>query len=140
MMEAKLPICGLKTSPHIESQVKTLKAKYCALHELLSQGGFGWNDEHMMLMCEKHIYDEWVKSMEFQSQGTEDFEISSSQPPSVQRCNSMDNNVIVSKRARIVRNKTTNELHKDFSNMASAIAAMTLKLDGLINVYHIRRR
>ena len=61
MMEAKLPNCGLKASPHIESQVKTLKAKYCALHELLSQSGFGWNDEHMMLMCEKNVYDKWVK-------------------------------------------------------------------------------
>ena len=60
-MEAKLPNCGLKASPHIESRVKTLKAKYCALHELLSQSGFGWNDEHMMLMCEKNVYDEWVK-------------------------------------------------------------------------------
>ncbi|KAK0590106.1 hypothetical protein LWI29_022765 [Acer saccharum] len=202
MMEAKLPNCGLKASPHIESRVKTLKAKYCALHELLSQSGFGWNDEHMMLMCEKNVYDEWVKkrkdasglfnkpfphyyalgeiygkdratgvnasnaaddkeelqqddatdyenvesfidllngniggqNMEFQSQGTEDFEISSSQPPSAQRRKSTDNNVVVSKRARTVRNKATNEMHKDFSNMASAIAAMAPKLDGLINV------
>ncbi|TXG63780.1 hypothetical protein EZV62_010774 [Acer yangbiense] len=181
MMEAKLPNCGLKASPHIESRVKTLKAKYCALHELLSQSGFGWNDEHMMLMCEKNVYDEWVKiygndratgvnasnaaddeeelqqddttdhenvesfidllngniggqNMEFQSQGTEDFEISSSQPPSAQRRKSTDNNIAISKRAHTVRNKATNEMHKDFSNMASAIAAMAPKLDGLINV------
>ncbi|KAK1570953.1 hypothetical protein Q3G72_009570 [Acer saccharum] len=178
MMEAKLPNCGLKASPHIESRVKILKAKYCALHELLSQSGFGWNDEHMMLMCEKNVYDKWVKkrkdasglfnkpfphyyalgeiygkdhenvesfidllngniggqNMEFQSQGTEDFEISSSQPPSAQRRKSTDNNVAVSKRARTVRNKATNEMHKDFSNMAFAIAAMAPKLDGLINV------
>ncbi|TXG48559.1 hypothetical protein EZV62_024434 [Acer yangbiense] len=195
MMEAKLPNCGLKASPYIESQVKTLKAKYCALHELLSQSGFGWNDEHMMLMCEKkNVYDYWKRkdesgmfykpfphyytlgeiygkdhatgvnagnatddeeelqqddatdhenvesfidllngniggqNMEFQSQGIEDFEISSSQPPSAQRCKSMDNNVVVSKRACTVRNKATNEMHKDFSNMAFAIAAMAPSL------------
>ena len=74
------------------------------------------------------------QNMEFQSQGTEDFEISSSQPPSAQRRKSTNNNVAVSKRARIVRNKATNEMHKDFSNMASAIATMAPKLDGLINV------
>ncbi|KAK0571179.1 hypothetical protein LWI29_012142 [Acer saccharum] len=65
---------------------------------------------------------------------TEDFEISSSQPPSAQRRKSIDNNVAVSKRARTVRNKATNEMHKDFSNMAFAIATMAPKLDGLINV------
>ena len=74
------------------------------------------------------------QNMEFQSQGTEDFEISSSQPPSAQRRKSIDNNVAVSKRARTVRNKATNEMHKDFSNMAFAIATMAPKLDGLINV------
>ncbi|KAI9156900.1 hypothetical protein LWI28_013798 [Acer negundo] len=74
------------------------------------------------------------QNMEFQSQGIEDFEISSSQPPSAHHRKSTYNNVAVSKRARTVRNKATNEMHKDFSNMAFAIAAMTPKLDDLINV------
>ncbi|KAK4854205.1 hypothetical protein QYF36_020466 [Acer negundo] len=53
---------------------------------------------------------------------------------SAQRCKSTDNNVVVLKRARTIRNKAINEMHKNFSNMTSAIAAMAPKLDGLINV------
>ncbi|KAK0591484.1 hypothetical protein LWI29_002725 [Acer saccharum] len=74
------------------------------------------------------------QNMEFQSQGIEDFEISSFQPPSAQRCKSTDNNVVISKRACTIRNKATNEMHKEFSDMASANAAMVPKLNGLINV------
>lgn len=61
MMERKLPDCGLKASPHIESRIKTLKSKYFALSEMLSHNGFGWNDKQMMLICDKHVYNEWVK-------------------------------------------------------------------------------
>ncbi|KAB2607171.1 ATPase WRNIP1 [Pyrus ussuriensis x Pyrus communis] len=49
MMEAKLPGCGLKAFPHIESRIKMLKAKYFALTELLALSGFEWNEEKMML-------------------------------------------------------------------------------------------
>lgn len=62
MMERKLPDCGLKASPHIESRIKTLKSKYFALSEMLSRNGFGWNDKQMMLICDKRVYNEWVKS------------------------------------------------------------------------------
>ncbi|XP_024022167.1 uncharacterized protein LOC21400367 [Morus notabilis] len=62
MMEGKLPGCGLKASPHIESRIKTLKSKYFALSEMLSHRGFGWNDKQMMLICDKRVYNEWVKS------------------------------------------------------------------------------
>ncbi|CAN6562247.1 unnamed protein product [Malus baccata var. baccata] len=61
MMEAKLPGCGLKVCPYIESRIKTLKAKYFALTELLSLSEFEWNEEKMMLVCEKSVYDETVK-------------------------------------------------------------------------------
>ncbi|CAN6579235.1 unnamed protein product [Malus baccata var. baccata] len=61
MLEAKLPGCGIQASPHIESRVKTLKKKYCALTEMLSQGGFSWDDKQMMLVCNRSLYDEWVK-------------------------------------------------------------------------------
>ncbi|KAK3205679.1 hypothetical protein Dsin_019725 [Dipteronia sinensis] len=89
------------------------------------------NVESFKDLLDKNIGD---RNMEFQSQGTEDFEISSSQPPNAQCLKSTDNNVAVSKRARTIINKTTNEMHTNFSNMASAIAAMAPKLDGLINV------
>ena len=59
MMEAKLPGCELKVSPHIESRIK--KAKYFALTELLALSGFVWNEEKMMLACEKSVYDETTK-------------------------------------------------------------------------------
>ena len=61
MVERKLPGCELKASPHIESRIKTLKAKYYALSEMLSQKGFGWNDKQMMLICERSLYNDWVK-------------------------------------------------------------------------------
>ncbi|CAL9019553.1 unnamed protein product [Prunus brigantina] len=54
MLKVKLPNSGLKASPHIESRVKTLKGKYGALADALSQSGFGWNEEEMMLVCEKN--------------------------------------------------------------------------------------
>ncbi|BBN68949.1 hypothetical protein Prudu_658S000300 [Prunus dulcis] len=48
ILEVKLPNSGLKASPHIESRVKTLKGKYGALANALSQCGFGWNEEEMI--------------------------------------------------------------------------------------------
>ncbi|XP_050125783.1 uncharacterized protein LOC126603069 [Malus sylvestris] len=61
MMEAKLLGCRLKVSPHIESRIKMFKAKYFALTELLALSGFEWNEEKMMLACEKSVYDETTK-------------------------------------------------------------------------------
>ncbi|PON84148.1 hypothetical protein TorRG33x02_200460 [Trema orientale] len=61
MLEAKLPNSGLKASPHIESRVKILKTKYYCLIELSSLSGFDWDNEQMMLLYEKSVFDEWVK-------------------------------------------------------------------------------
>ena len=60
-MEANLPSCGIKASPHIESRVKWLKQTYCALKDMLSLSGFGWNNEQMMLYCDRSVFDEYVK-------------------------------------------------------------------------------
>lgn len=61
MLEVKLLGCGIHVSPHIESRVMKLKKKYSALCEMLVQNGFGWHDEQMMLVCDRRVYDEWVK-------------------------------------------------------------------------------
>ncbi|KAL6184451.1 hypothetical protein ACLB2K_045852 [Fragaria x ananassa] len=60
-MEAKLPGHGILANPHIESRIKTLKAKYAALSEMLNQSGFSWNEQEMMLVCEQSVFTEWVK-------------------------------------------------------------------------------
>ncbi|KAL6214124.1 hypothetical protein ACLB2K_013562 [Fragaria x ananassa] len=60
-MESKLPGCGILANPHIESRIKTLKTKYAALAEMLNQSGFSWNEQEMMLVCEKSVYIEWVE-------------------------------------------------------------------------------
>ena len=45
-------------SSHIESRMKTLKAKYYA--KTWSQIGFGWDEDQMMYMCEKlYLKNEW---------------------------------------------------------------------------------
>ncbi|KAL5550500.1 hypothetical protein UlMin_000676 [Ulmus minor] len=62
MMEANLPGCGIKASPHIQSCVKWLKQKYCVLKDMLSLSGFGWNNEQMMLYCDRSVFDEYVKN------------------------------------------------------------------------------
>ncbi|KAK9668488.1 hypothetical protein RND81_13G064100 [Saponaria officinalis] len=64
LMEQKLPGCGKKAKPHIESRVKTLRIQYDAITEMLSPqaSGFGWNDEEKHVTCERSVWDIWVKS------------------------------------------------------------------------------
>ncbi|VVA26458.1 PREDICTED: At2g29880 [Prunus dulcis] len=61
-MEQKLPGCGLKAVPHIESCVKTLKKQTLAISDMLTNSsGFAWNDEEKMVVCKKQVFDDWVK-------------------------------------------------------------------------------
>ncbi|KAK9755467.1 hypothetical protein RND81_01G027300 [Saponaria officinalis] len=64
LMEQKLPGCGKKAKPHIESRVKTLRKHYDAITEMLSPqaSGFGWNDEGKFVTCEQSVWDNWRKS------------------------------------------------------------------------------
>ncbi|KAK9665080.1 hypothetical protein RND81_14G088900 [Saponaria officinalis] len=64
LMEQKLPGCGKKAKPHIESRVKTLRKHYDAITEMLSPqaNGFGWNDEGKFVTCEQSVWDNWLKS------------------------------------------------------------------------------
>nr|XP_011464620.1 PREDICTED: uncharacterized protein LOC105351564 [Fragaria vesca subsp. vesca] len=61
VMESKLPGCGILANPHIKSRIKTLKTKYVAVAEMLNQSGFSWNEQEMMLVCEKSVYIKWVE-------------------------------------------------------------------------------
>ncbi|CAN6708654.1 unnamed protein product [Malus baccata var. baccata] len=180
MMEAKLPRCGLKASPHIESRIKTLKATYFALTELLALSGFEWNEEKMMLACEKSAYDEATKGKkdasglynkpfphyhslgeiyakdrdvganagnadddeeevrledanvnqhEGEDESGNDFDSSFSVPNTQQQRNAESNTSNISrKKARVA-----DEMAKQFSIMAKAIADVGPKIDGLVH-------
>lgn len=62
-LEQKLPGCGLKAQPHIESRLKLLKTKYGAISDMLNggSGAFAWNEESKMIISEKKIYEDWCK-------------------------------------------------------------------------------
>ena len=66
-MEKKLPGCGIKASPHIESRYKTLRRQYWAIDDMLgpNASGFGWNDNEKMVVVEKQIFEVWVKVILF---------------------------------------------------------------------------
>ncbi|KAL5569373.1 hypothetical protein UlMin_025948 [Ulmus minor] len=64
-LEAKLPGCDLKAKPHIESRMKTLKAQFYVVHEMLtgpSCNGFGWDSDRKMVTAEKPIWDAYLQS------------------------------------------------------------------------------
>nr|CAD1833871.1 unnamed protein product [Ananas comosus var. bracteatus] len=61
MIEEKLPGCGLKANPHIESRVKYFKQKYSAISEILSKTGIAWDDQQKVISCDKKWYDDWCK-------------------------------------------------------------------------------
>ncbi|KAM3708278.1 hypothetical protein ACB098_02G086300 [Castanea mollissima] len=63
LLEKKLPGCGIKASPHIESRYKTLRKQYRAIADMLgpNASGFGWNDNEKMVVVEKQIFEDWVK-------------------------------------------------------------------------------
>ena len=62
-MEKKLPGCGIKASPHIESRYETLRRQYRAIADMLgpNASGFGWNDNEKMVVVEKKFFEVWVK-------------------------------------------------------------------------------
>ncbi|KAI8567434.1 hypothetical protein RHMOL_Rhmol02G0122000 [Rhododendron molle] len=65
VLHEKLPGHGIKAKPHIESRIKTLKKDVCIVYDMIyggSTSGFGWDPNTNMVVAEKHIWDDYVKS------------------------------------------------------------------------------
>ncbi|KAG5526623.1 hypothetical protein RHGRI_032780 [Rhododendron griersonianum] len=65
VLHEKLPGHGIKAKPHIESRIKTLKKDVCIVYDMIYGGsttGFGWDPNTNMVVAEKHIWDDYVKS------------------------------------------------------------------------------
>lgn len=61
-MEEKLPGCGLKADPHIESKIKTLKRHLAYILAIEENGdGFWWDDEQTMVVGNKEAFLCWAK-------------------------------------------------------------------------------
>lgn len=64
-MEEKLPGCGLKADPHIESKIKTLKRHLAYILAIEDHGdGFWWDDEQKMVVGSKEAFLSWAKNHE----------------------------------------------------------------------------
>ena len=63
LMEKKIPGCGRKAKPHIESRVKTLRKHFDVVTEMLSlqASGFGWNAEGKFVTCDQAVWYVWIK-------------------------------------------------------------------------------
>ncbi|KAI8563289.1 hypothetical protein RHMOL_Rhmol03G0101600 [Rhododendron molle] len=65
VLHEKLPGHGIKAKPHIESRIKTSKKDVCIVYDMIyggSTSGFGWDPNTNMVVAEKHIWDDYVKS------------------------------------------------------------------------------
>ncbi|KAF7844026.1 putative myb/SANT-like domain-containing protein [Senna tora] len=65
MMQRKLPGCGLKGNPHIQSRIKTLKSNWTTVHDMVygtNTSGFGWDEDRQMVVADKDVWDAYIKS------------------------------------------------------------------------------
>ncbi|CAL5360074.1 unnamed protein product [Camellia sinensis] len=65
VLHEKLPGCGIKAKPHIESRVKTLKRDTGTVFDMVNRvgcSGFGWDSNTNMVVAEKQVWDGYVQS------------------------------------------------------------------------------
>ncbi|KAD4585989.1 hypothetical protein E3N88_23590 [Mikania micrantha] len=59
-----LPNAGIKTKPHIESRIKTMKSDWSAVHDMLSwnnMSGFGWDYNNDMLDAPQPVWQAYIQ-------------------------------------------------------------------------------
>ena len=64
MMEAKLPGCGIKATPHITSRIKTLKRLWQMAYDMVygpNTSGFGWDPDTKFVTAEPAVWEEYLK-------------------------------------------------------------------------------
>ena len=63
-LSTKLPNCGLRAKPHIESRLRTLKREFQILHDMLTgpnTSGFGWDSVRKCVTTENDVWDAYVQ-------------------------------------------------------------------------------
>ncbi|KAI9122775.1 hypothetical protein K1719_005664 [Acacia pycnantha] len=66
MMEAKLPGCGIKATPHITSRLKTLKRLWQTTYDIIygpNTSGFGWDPETKLVTADDNVWEEYMKTL-----------------------------------------------------------------------------
>ncbi|KAI9077191.1 hypothetical protein K1719_040849 [Acacia pycnantha] len=64
MMEAKLPGCGIKATPHITSRLKTLKRLWQTAYDIIygpNTSGFGWDPETKLVTADDDVWEKYLK-------------------------------------------------------------------------------
>ncbi|KAE8817496.1 hypothetical protein D1007_04923 [Hordeum vulgare] len=61
LLARRLPGRAIRASPHVDSRLKVLKRKFCALKDMLASPGFSWDASRNVLRCDKHRYDDYCK-------------------------------------------------------------------------------
>ncbi|KAJ8425745.1 hypothetical protein Cgig2_007601 [Carnegiea gigantea] len=61
MLNEKIPSCGLKAYPHIDSNTKWSVDKYNVITEMLRTSDFSWYDIPKMINCERQQHEDFCK-------------------------------------------------------------------------------
>lgn len=62
-LDVKLPHCGLKAKPHIQSRIKTLKVHFNTVRRMLygQSTGFSWDTERKCVVADKPVWDAYLR-------------------------------------------------------------------------------